>query len=654
MTTAAAVLLLAKITVVTLAGLAAGHAARRSRAAVRHVLLAATLGVAVALPLTSLLAPAIRITVTMPAAAAAIESFTPPPASGARASATASQAAPPAAPAPAGPALSWRSLITMAWLIGAALCLLPLAIGFRQMRALRRCGLPDPHAQSVADAAARDIGMTRRVQVLLHESAAGPLTFGVIRPAIVLPRDAARWSGDDLRRALIHELEHVRRYDWLTQCGARVVCALYWFHPLIWIVWHRFVLEAERACDDAVLGRSDAAAYADQLVDLAKRLSTAARQPLIAMASRADLSTRVAAVLDDRQVRGRAGARSVTAAVLTAIALMLVLSPLRLVAVSQAPQPAGAAGPKLRYDVASIKACEPEEEPASGARGTAGGTNASISPGRFTVPCVTTEQLIYLAYASYGAEEKDRLINDDFGSASSPMKVRGGPDWVHSSKEKYAIEATAAGATERTVLMGAMLRTLLEDRFKLKLHRESEEADMYELSVGKAGLKLPPAKDGDCELATPGIARTTVANRASAPPPPDPNAAKPRCGSVNMQSGSGQHVWVFGGTELSSLATVLSRRIGMRVIDRTGVTDKFVFTLMFRLDDSGAPMGRDASGHAPAAPSLAVALDAVGLKLEKVKAPRGFLVIDHIQRPTPDAPTPTPPMRAAGAGTTHK
>jgi hypothetical protein len=63
-------------------------------------------------------------------------------------------------------------------------------------------------------------------------------------------------------------------------CVARVVCAAYWFHPLIWIAWRRLALEVERACDDAVLGRSEAAAYAGQLVGLAERPQSAAEPPL--------------------------------------------------------------------------------------------------------------------------------------------------------------------------------------------------------------------------------------------------------------------------------------------------------------------------------------------------------------------------------------
>src|ERR1700678_3367022 len=103
------------------------------------------------------------------------------------------------------------------------------------------------------------------------------MTCGVLYPAVVLPRDAQSWKAEDLTRAIVHELEHVRRGDWATHCFARTICAAYWFHPLVWIAWRQLALEAERSCDDAVLARSEATAYADQLVGLAQRMSSRAK-----------------------------------------------------------------------------------------------------------------------------------------------------------------------------------------------------------------------------------------------------------------------------------------------------------------------------------------------------------------------------------------
>jgi uncharacterized protein (TIGR03435 family) len=278
-----------------------------------------------------------------------------------------------------------------------------------------------------------------------------------------------------------------------------------------------------------------------------------------------------------------------------------------------------------RYEAATIKPCVPEEKPTA-ARGTVGGTNASISPGRFHVPCVTAEQLIYLAYAAQGAKDDEHLINDGLGGASNETKVRGGPAWVHSLGTKFEIEATAPGATERTVLMGTMLRSLLEDRFKLKLHREVEQVDMFALTARGGAIKPAPMKPGDCN--------------ADTSAPPDPTAAKPPCGMINTSPRGPNLVWTLVGVDVATLAGRLSRTVGLHVIDQTGIKGEFIMRLEFHPDHNTPglvwPSERDADTSAPQAPTIFTALEEqLGLKLAKTKAPRGFIVIDHIEKPGP-------------------
>jgi uncharacterized protein (TIGR03435 family) len=286
---------------------------------------------------------------------------------------------------------------------------------------------------------------------------------------------------------------------------------------------------------------------------------------------------------------------------------------------------------KQRYETATIKPCKAEDQIPGPGRGTAGGTNAAISPGRFNVPCVTAEQLIYLAYAGAGAREDERLLNQNPGAASDEKKVRGGPSWVHSYRDKWAIEATAPGATEREVLMGTMLRTLLEDRFKLKLHRDREEIDMFALTVAKGGLKMQPMKPGECD---PDMSK-----------PVDPSAVKPMCGNMNTALKGPNTSWMFAGFELSFLASRLSGTLGRTVTDRTGLKDEFIIRLEFHPDDNTPgikwPPERDADTSVPQAATIFTALEQqLGLKLERVKGPREFLVIDSIEKPGPAAPRP--------------
>ena len=109
-----------------------------------------------------------------------------------------------------------------------------------------------------------------------------------------------------------------------------------------------------------------------------------------------------------------------------------------------------------------------------------------------------------------------------------------------------------------------------------------------------------------------------------------------------MMSGGETTRWTFAGFRLSSLASQLSRTLGVHVIDKTGVNDEFVFRFEFR-------RGQDDFETEAA---IFAAVEELGLKLEKTKGPRGFIVIDHIERPTPDAPLAiaNPPARAMGPG----
>ena len=319
--------ILVKATAAVVLGLAAAALARHSTAALRHAVLSSAFAVLLLLPATALLAPPVSIAVPVPHRKAPLSlprhlaqpylprGFAPPP-----------QAS-----------TSWTRVLLSAWAAGTLLFLLPVAFGISQLRRLRRSALPWREAQPIADRLAAEAGFYRPVAVLIDEAVPGPIACGILRPAIVLPAEARDWRPDDLERALVHELEHIRRNDWLSHCLARVVCAMYWFHPLVWIGRRRLELEAERACDDAVLGRSEAVAYADQLVAIARRMNVA-KTPLLAMANRADLSARVTAVLDARQRRGRAGALPVALACAAAL-LALSISPLRLVAAPQDPPP---------------------------------------------------------------------------------------------------------------------------------------------------------------------------------------------------------------------------------------------------------------------------------------------------------------------------
>jgi beta-lactamase regulating signal transducer with metallopeptidase domain len=100
-----------------------------------------------------------------------------------------------------------------------------------------------------------------------------PLTWGFLRPVVLLPRSAEEWPVHRVRVVLSHELSHVARHDWMLQIAAELVRGFYWFHPLAWVAAHNLRQESERACDDSVLNCGiEASEYAGQLLDLARTL----------------------------------------------------------------------------------------------------------------------------------------------------------------------------------------------------------------------------------------------------------------------------------------------------------------------------------------------------------------------------------------------
>ena len=586
-----AISLVAKGTVVLALGLMGAWFARRSRAAVRHALLASAFSVLLALPIVSVLATPVPIAVPVATGDSNIWplfDYVSVPSSGAPAAGRFSAAA-----AKSGLALPPVStMLLWGWFLGTAFFMIPIVRGLLQIRSLRRFGLPWRHAQ----------GARRRVEVLLHKSLPGPMTCGVLNPVIILPADAQCWDKQDLERALVHELEHVRRYDWPIHCLARVACAAYWFHPLVWIAWRQLALEAERSCDDAVLRSSEATAYADQLVGLARRRSVVGRSPVLAMAGRSDLAARVGALLDASQRRGPVGALLVAAACIAAVAIVLTMSPLRMVA---APQ--GDARATMRdtpkWDAVSIKRCT-----------DAPNTMAdSVSSNRIMLNCKPLEGLANIAYNIMATGKRD-LLN------AQATRIEGFPDWARS--ERYAIEAKAEKSPGQS-MMGPMLQTLLEDRFRLKVHEETREGKVYILSVATGGPKMTTPPPGGC---------TTVDYRyqddnpfVPSPPPTNP------CPQSN--GGQGPNRAIDDWMNMNTLIFLLGQRAGLDapLLNKTDLTGAWHVQLQWA-NQTLSPATQETD--APLGPSIFTAVQKLGLKIEAGKGPRQFLVFDHAERPS--------------------
>ena len=116
----------------------------------------------------------------------------------------------------------------------------------------------------------------QRVDVRLSDRITVPMVWGFLRPVILLPVDADHWQTEQLRAVLLHELAHIKRWDWTIQMVAQIACAIYWFNPLVWFVAHRMRIETEQACDDDVLNAGYRSTdYAQHLLDVTRNMKIA-------------------------------------------------------------------------------------------------------------------------------------------------------------------------------------------------------------------------------------------------------------------------------------------------------------------------------------------------------------------------------------------
>ncbi len=576
---------------------------RCASASMRHLVLASAFAILLALPLAEVLGPAVIVPIgrSEPVGNVVLP-ITALPADTTRITgATGAQTTAPDRPG----AISPVALLLIAWAVGAALSLVPVALTPSGARRLRLAARRWPHGEALVRVIAADAPKMRRpVAVLVHDDVSAPLTCGVAQPAIVLPADAPRWTDAEIRRALVHELEHVRRADWPVQLATRIVSALYWFNPLVWIAWRRLCLEAERACDDSVLRVAEPVAYAQQLVMLAKRRAKPSPVPALSMAARSDLSERIAAVLDDSSVRGPLRRARASAVVITAAILLVIMASLR--AAAQAPQPAQTqAANASTFEVVSIrenKAPVLDKDDSS---------IALMPGGRFVTTNWPLRELILRAFAL----QRQQLVD--------------APEWIEMVR--YDISATSSGPLSPGSAQLAIQR-MLADRFGLAVHTETRELPIFALTVARSDGRLGPKiqkSATDCEA----IIKANMQVRGDGP-----RIEVPRLPDGRSACGFSQRFgrMIGGGTTMANFAQHLSS-INSRIIhDRTGLHGGFDIELEFTPDPTIYPFGTPPPGAplGPNAPSFFTALEEqLGLKLEPVRAPVDVLVIDRVERP---------------------
>ncbi|MDP6721920.1 MAG: M56 family metallopeptidase, partial [Pirellulaceae bacterium] len=213
-----------------------------------------------------------------------------------------------------------------AWLVGLIIVLIPFAFGLAaNLWMLRR----SKHIRAskwtrLADQLAAKLLLTRRVTLLEARESVVPMTWGVVRPIVLLPSESNDWSDERRRFVLLHEFAHVKRLDVLFQSIARLACALYWFNPLAWYALWRLRVERELACDDCVVASGERPTdYASQLLQIARAYRPARFSVGVAMARSTKLEQRIVALLD--RARSHVPVGKQLARTLLAAACVLVL-----------------------------------------------------------------------------------------------------------------------------------------------------------------------------------------------------------------------------------------------------------------------------------------------------------------------------------------
>jgi bla regulator protein blaR1 len=516
------------------------------------------------------------------------------------------------------------------WLFGVLTVLLVWHVRWRRIYKSLKCAVPMKNGREVEilrrlETLAQSRG---RVPVLRSRDVMEPGIFGMFRPVMLWPEQLTeQLESEHVEAIMAHELMHVRRHDNLTATIHMVVEAVFWFHPMVWWIESRLLEERERACDEAVLQlECRPEVYAESLL---KACRFCAESPLkcVSGITSADLTKRIVRIMTEHVVQKLDFSRKLLLGVAGFASLAIPVA-FGFVHISKLQTEDTAATMKVNsprtFGLASITNSDAGAQAEDKAHHVPSFDVASIKPGR------PGEDHVTMFYTQDGFTATDVplevLIREAYGVEGS--RVVGAPSWT--SSKNFDIEAKVdmsvvdelkeLSLDERRI----MLQPLLADRFRLKVHWETKELPVYALVIGKNGPKFHEAKPGD-----------TYPKGIIGP---------------NGPTGAGA-LWVQGdqltgqGTTLQGLVDILSRQVGTDVLDETGLTGKYDFTmqlprvegsvttLMPPTGDQRAP--DDAPPPESSGPSIFTAVqEQLGLKLESTKGQRKCLVIDHVEQPS--------------------
>ncbi len=493
----------------------------------------------------------------------------------------------------------WLPLaLVLGWLCGAGTLSVLWGRRWRQVSAsLRQAVLArDGRETEILHRVEALVGSRSRVAMFGSLTTMEPGIFGIFRPVMLWPiRLTERLEDVHIESILVHELMHVRRQDNLTAAIHMAVETLFWFHPIVWWIGSRMVLERERACDEAtvqLLGKP--VLYAESLL---KASRFCAESPIVCVSGiyGANLKKRVVRIMSAHGVQSLSPLRRL---LLGTVGLMSLTVPVLFGVVHAAgiQNSQTAYSKRLEFAVVSIR------------------QNKAGGPQNAGVPTSDGYEMKNMFVA---APILSAYVPQTGGaSAYSDKQVIGLPAWAFSDDDRYNISAKVDEADldewrnpdKQPEMLRAMLKAMLADRLKLVVHRGTKDGPVYSLIVGGGGPRF----------------------KQSNPVESHPGAHPfPGGGLLSVGREDGEIIVHFFGISIGQLAHSLSA--DRTVQNNTGLTGKFDVTLRKPLPSSTFPGGAPAPDLEVSPFSLA---QQIGLKLVPAEGQVETLVIDHIERPS--------------------
>jgi bla regulator protein blaR1 len=450
-----------------------------------------------------------------------------------------------------------------------------------------------------AKRAARPAELAVAVPVFLSPAPIEPGIFGILRPVLLLPEGILeRLSPQQLRAVIAHEVCHLRRRDNLTFAVHMIVEVLFWFYPPVWWVGSRLIDERERACDEAVVQAGGAAqVYAEGILSVCK-FYVESPVGCVTGVTGADLKQRIGRIMAEHVARRLSLGRRLLLGGAIALALTVPIM-LGLVRAQSSQADDTAAGfTYLKFAVVSIR------------QNKSGGPIPVKDLGKPTPD---------------GYEMRNMYMIDPILTAYPP--TTGGPPFSQQilgqrpawlAADRYDIEAKVDPAdlsdwqnpAKQPAMLRAMLRNMLAERLKLEVHYTAKEEPVYLLVVGKKGPQFKPTVPGESH---PG------------------SFPAPGGGRMSLNIKGGEAMTHDYDVSIAQLISLQFHSAGRPVQDRTGLTGKYDVTIVHP-----QPPGAGTPEVRPIEMSPDETANQLGLKLEPSEGKVEFLVIDHVERPSPN------------------